>query len=110
VSRVWQKAQDLGVLIYTTSGKSPFSQDCGVKKQVRRACLSISTNIAEGQGRYSKKEFRNYLSIANGSVYEVISSIYFAERLGFVTREELSTIISKCSEISRMIKGLRNNP
>jgi four helix bundle protein len=55
---VWQKAQDLGVLVYSTSGKGPIAKDFGIKNQIRRASLSISTNIAEGQGRYSIKSSR----------------------------------------------------
>ena len=106
---VWQKAQDLGVMIYSTSGKGQFAKDYGIKNQIRRAGLSISSNIAEGQGKYSNKEFRNYLSIANGSVYEVISLIHFAEKLGFISKAEALNVLSKCSEISKMIKGLRNS-
>ncbi|MCJ7500176.1 four helix bundle protein [bacterium] len=106
---VWQKAQDLGVIIYSTSGSGQFARDFGIKNQIRRASLSVSSNIAEGQGRYSNKEFKNYLSIANGSLYEVISLIHFSEKLNLVTRVEALTIISKCSEISKMIKGLRNS-
>jgi four helix bundle protein len=106
---VWQKAQDLGVMIYSTSGDGLFAKDHGIKNQIRRASLSVSSNIAEGQGKYSNKEFRNYLAIANGSVYEVISLIHFAEKLKLVSQVEAMTIISKCSEVSKMIKGLRNS-
>lgn len=58
---------------------------------------------------FSKKEFRHYLSIANGSTYEVISLIHIAHKIGYLTLAETEDIIEKCSEISRMLKGLRKS-
>ena len=107
--KVWQKAQDLGVFIYETTDIGELAKDYGIRNQIRRASLSISSNIDEGQGRYSSKEFRNYLSIANGSVYEVISLIHFAGRLRLIEKDVASMIILNCTEISKMIKGLRNS-
>jgi len=96
-------------LIYRASSTGQFAKDYALKNQIRRAALSISSNIAEGQGRFGPKEFRNYLSIANGSIYEVISQVHFARDLGYVTPIEAEDILARCSEVSRMVKGLRNS-
>ena len=106
---VWKKAQALGQLIYELTATGNLTRDFSLKDQIRRAALSISSNIAEGQGRYSNKEFRNYLSIANDSTYEVISLTRFAHGVGHITHIEAEEVVERCSEISRMIKGLRNS-
>lgn len=106
---VWQKAQALGLFIYELTATGYLSRDFSLKDQIRWAALSISSNIAEGQGRYSNKEFRRFLSIANGSTYEVISLIQFSNKIGYLDKTEADIIIENCSEISRMIKGLRNS-
>lgn len=106
---VWVKAQDLGEIIFKLSATYPFSKEFSLKDQIRRAALSISSNIAEGQGSFSRKEFRYYLSVANGSTYEVISLIHFAKKTGYVSVCDVEDIHSGCSEISRMLKGLGKN-
>ena len=106
---VWKKAQALGQLIYELTATGNLVRDFSLKDQIRRAVLSISSNIAEGQGRYSNKEFRRYLSISNGSTYEVISLTRFAHGVGHITRIKAEDVVERCSEISRMIKGLRNS-
>jgi len=106
---VWQKAKELGLLVYGVSGTGEFGKDYAIKNQIRRAVISISSNIAEGQGRMGPKSFSNYLSIANGSTYEVISQIHFARDLGYLTPIEAEEILARCSEVSRMVKGLRNS-
>jgi len=106
---VWQKAQRLALLIYEKSATGPFAKDYPLKGQIRRAAISIFSNIAEGQGRFSPKEYRHYLSISNGSVYELISQVHFARKLGYLTAAESEAILNLCSETSKMIKGLRNS-
>ena len=106
---VWVRAQELGEIIFELTATNPFAKAFSLKDQARRAVLSISSNIAEGQGRFSKKEFRHYLSIANGSTYEVISLTHFARRTGHLSDFNAEDILGRCSEISRMIKGLRNS-
>jgi four helix bundle protein len=106
---VWEKAQNLGEDIYKLTTKGPISSDFSLKDQIRRAVLSISSNIAEGQGRFSKKEFRHYLAIANGSTYEVISLIHFTRKVGYLSQSDVKDILDKCSEVSRMLKGLRKS-
>ena len=106
---VWQKAQDVGEIVYQLSMCGALAKDFTMKDQLRRAALSISSNIAEGQGRLGPKEFRYFLSIANGSAYEVISIIRFSKKIGYLSPSNAEKIIEMCSEISRMIKGLRKS-
>ena len=105
--QVWVKAKDLSLEIYRLSSAGPFSKDWSLKDQIRKAAVSVPSNIAEGQGRFSKKEFMNYLSIANGSIYEIITQLHIARELEYITPIEATDLIGRASEISRMIKGLR---
>jgi four helix bundle protein len=106
---VWQKAQKLGRLIYEISSTGSLAKDFALKNQMRRAVISIFSNIAEGQGRFSTKEYLHYLSIANGSTYELISQVHFARELGFIEDQESSNIVGLCNEVSLMIKALRKS-
>jgi len=104
---VWCKARDLNTQIYKITGKGPFGKDYPLRDQIRRAAISISSNIAEGFGRYSKKEYANFLSIAAGSASEVKSQILLAHELRYVDKEESERISEFCMEICRMVTGLR---
>ena len=100
------KAKDLSLEIYRLSSVGGFSKDWSLRDQIRKAAVSVPSNIAEGQGRFGKKEFMNFLSIANGSVYEIITQVHLVRDLGYITPKEAADLIGRCSEISRMIKGL----
>jgi four helix bundle protein len=104
---VWRKAKDLTTEIYRATGKGPFAKDYPLRNQIRRASISISSNIAEGFGRYNVGEFANFLSIASGSTTEVKSQVHIARELGYVDSKEADAIIESCNEITRMIAGLR---
>jgi len=86
-----------------------FNQDYALRNQLRRASISISSNIAEGYGRHSRKEFLRFLSIANGSVFEVRSQIKLAKNINYIQEEEAKKLITLCREISRLIGGLRKS-
>jgi four helix bundle protein len=75
---------------------------------MRRASLSILSNIAEGFGRHGKQDFRHFLSIANGSANELRAQLHLVKELEYVQYHEIEKLIDVCTEISRMIKGLRN--
>jgi four helix bundle protein len=105
--QVWRKAKDLGREIYSITSKGAFSKDYPLRDQIRRAVISISSNIAEGFGRYNPGEFRNFLSIASGSTTEVKSQIYLAMEIGYLTEAEADRLIQMCDEITRMIAGFR---
>ena len=105
--KVWQKSKRLGREIYLHTNTGAFSKDYPLRDQIRRAVISISSNIAEGFGRYNPGEFRNFLSIASGSTTEVKSQIYLAKEIGYIGESEAERLIQMCDEITRMIGGLR---
>src|SRR6476659_1156091 len=80
----WQKAMDLVELVYGATRGFPREEVYGLTSQVRRAAVSVPSNIAEGQGRASTKEFLHHLSIARGSLFEVETQVLVAQRLGYL--------------------------
>jgi four helix bundle protein len=105
----WQKSRKLFVAIHRKSEVGRLKNDFSFKSQFRRAAHSIPTNIAEGFGRYSDKEFLRFLSIANGSAYEVRSHIILAQDVEYLTPEAAGILNDKCQEVSRLIEGLRKS-
>jgi four helix bundle protein len=84
--RVWQRAIDLVAAVYRISGKFPKGEVFGLTGQMRRAAVSVPSNIAEGHTRASTKEYLNHISIAQGSLAEVETQLEIAARLGYVIR------------------------
>ncbi|QJW96192.1 four helix bundle protein [Frigoriglobus tundricola] len=105
----WQKATDLVEAVYALSAGFSREEMCGLTTQVRRAAVSVPSNIAEGQGRWTTGEFVQFLGIANGSLREVGTQIHVAVRLGFVSRIDSETVLRLASEVGRLIYGLRNS-
>ena len=103
---VWQKAIDLVCLIYEITKTFPKEEIYGLTSQIRRAIVSVPSNIAEGQGRKSPPEFRRFLSIARGSLAEVETQLIIAIRLGYMENTQLRGIISLHEEINKMISSL----
>jgi four helix bundle protein len=101
----WQKAFDLAGGVYEITRKVAFSKDFGLSSQIQRAATSIMANIAEGYERQSPKEFYHFLKIARGSCSEVRSHLYLAQRIGYVSEVEFSTLMSMAQETSRLISG-----
>jgi four helix bundle protein len=101
---VWQKSVDMVTRIYTETKRWPKEELYGLTSQIRRAAVSIPSNIAEGAGRSGQKEFSRFLSIALGSLAEVETQIVIAARLGFL--QEVSDLDKGLQEIRRMIIGL----
>lgn len=109
----WKYSIDLAVDIYRITKTFPKDELFSLTNQMRRASSSISANIAEGCGRYNYKEKLQFYRIANGSLLEVKSFCYLANKLGYIKNEELSEIIKKvvvCQKlISALIKAVRVN-
>jgi len=105
----WQKSKNLSILIYRITGKDPFRKDFNLKNQIRKASISVMSNIAEGFDRYGTKEFMYFLSIARGSVAEIRSQVHLAEELGYINKMEATLIIDLCIEIGLIIGGLRKS-
>lgn len=105
---VWQKAMDLGVLIYQLSAKFPRIETYRLVDQVTRSVVSVPTNIAEGRGRATKREYAHFLSVAKGSLMETETYVTFAIRLGYSTEAETQPIRALITEISKMLTVLRS--
>jgi four helix bundle protein len=105
---VWQKSMELVERIYRMTKVFPKEELYGLTSQIRRAAVSIPSNIAEGQARKSTAEFRNFLSIAQGSRAEVETQTLIAQRLGYVTSQQIQEIMNLLDEISRMLNSLQS--
>lgn len=105
---VWQKAKALSVAVYRVTGSGEFARDFGLRDQIRRAAVSVMSNIAEGFERYSRTEFRHFLSIARGSASEVRSQLHLARELGYIAEADFKMLYDECLEISRMLASLRS--
>ena len=103
---VWQKAMDLVELVYTATRGWPKEELYGLTNQVRRAAVSVPSNVAEGQGRASTKEFLHHLSMARGSLLEVETQLLVARRLGYSSPEALDHLLTCTAEVGRLINGL----
>lgn len=105
----WQKAMDLVDLIYTISRTFPKEELYGLTSQIRRAAVSVPSNIAEGQGRRTTGEFRQSLSVAHGSLREVETQIMIAHRQRFIPKEDGDSVLTLASEVGRLTQGLINS-
>ena len=103
---VWQKAIDLSVEVYRLVKLLPKIETYALSDQMRRAVVSIPSNIAEGQGRNSTKEFVHFLGIARGSQKELETQLYLCMRFEYFTEEEISTAMNLCEEIGKMLNAL----
>ena len=104
--KVWQKSREINLKIYQLSNKGVFAKDFGLRDQIRRASVSILSNIAEGFERNGNKEFGQFLSIAKASAGEVRSQLYIAKDLEYVSDAEFTEVVNGLLEISKMINGL----
>jgi four helix bundle protein len=103
---VWQRSIDLTECIYLLTASFPPQEIYGLTSQLRRAAVSVASNIAEGAGRGSKKEFRQFLWIARGSNYEVQTQLVIAARLQLASFGQIAQAELLSSEIGRMLAGL----
>jgi len=102
----WQKARELTELVYLITKESIFYRDKGLREQIRRASVSVMSNIAEGFGRGGKREFIQFLSIAKGSVTEIQSHLYVALDMGYINQHIFEKTYKTAEDISCMIYGL----
>ena len=104
---VWQKAMDLAEEIHRLSKTFPREELYGLTSQIRRAAVSVPSNIAEGHARQSTAEFRNFLSIALGSLAEVDTQQLLAQRFEYLTPEQATKAAQLMEEIAKMLHSLR---
>jgi len=103
--KVWQKAISLVTKIYKATANYPQSEQFGLTSQIRRASVSIPSNIAEGFGRNSDKDFIQFLRISLGSLFEIQTQLEISKNLGFITIEEYNSLLNDSVEIEKMLKA-----
>lgn len=103
---VWQRAVEMTVLLYRATSSFPREEIYGLSSQLRRAGVSVASNIAEGWGRQSDGEYKHFLGIARGSNLEVQTQLTIARQLGFGDDTVLVTAEALSNEVSRMLVGL----
>jgi four helix bundle protein len=106
---VWQKAIVFADIIYGNTRHFPADERFGLTTQMRRAAVSVSSNIAEGSSRSSRIEFARFVEIAGGSVFEVVSQSFIAQRQAFLSESDFRVIYTAAEEESRMLSGLRRS-
>ncbi len=106
--QIWQEARRLTNKIYDATKKQSFSRDYGLCDQIRRATVSIMSNIAEGHERGGNQEFLQFLSIAKGSCGEVRCQLYVVLDQGYLERNECETLIDEFKKLSIMINNFMN--
>jgi four helix bundle protein len=104
---VWQRAMDLTSRVYRVSQLLPLDERFGLISQLRRAAVSVPTNIAEGRQRSSTKDFLRFLSIAAGSLAELETLIELAGRLYQLQSDQVNELASEADEVGRMLRALQ---
>jgi len=104
---VWQRGITLAESIYRLTRDFPKDETYGMSSQLRRAAVSISSNIAEGHERDSTKEYLHHLSYALGSIAEVQTLLVIASRLNYLTEDTMKSLLGECDEMERMIHSIK---
>ncbi len=103
----WQKARELNREIYLLTNTGAFAKDFGLRDQIRRASVSVSSNIAEGFDRSSRAEFHRFVVIAKASCAEVQSQLYLALDIGYLDHKEFEVLMAQAKEVVKILGGLR---
>ena len=106
---VWEKAICFADTVYLITREFPSDERFGLTNQMRRAAVSISSNIAEGSSRNSRKDFARFVEIATGSLFEVVSQSFISRNQGLLTPEEFEILYLAAEEQGRMLSGLRRS-
>jgi len=107
--KAWQFAMKLVKEIYLLTRQWPHEELYTLTSQIRRAAISIPSNIAEGQGRRSPNDFKRFLSIAYGSLMEVECQLLISRDLGYLSKVRLETVLELTGELGRVLNGLRQS-
>jgi len=103
---VWQKAVDLVTSVYVVTKQFPKEELYTLTSQIRRAAISIPSNIAEGRGKRSTRDFMRYLNIAYGSAAELETQLVIARNLDYISQKTVEPLFEKIARINRMINGM----
>jgi len=104
--KIWQKSMELTKVVYFSTDSFPSKETFGIVSQMRRAAISIPSNIAEGFMRRHNKEYKQFLHIALGSLAELETQIILSEQLNFLKNKQSESIQSNINEVNKMIMGL----
>lgn len=107
--KIWQKGMDIAEKVYTISAELPNEEKFNLIPQIKRCAVSIPSNIAEGSGRNSKKEFVQFLGIANGSSFELITQLMLLQRLNLIQEERIKQLIDDIVEVCNMNFALQRS-
>lgn len=105
---VWRKSAEFADLLYQLTRSFPIEERFGLTNQMRRASVSISSNIAEGSSRSSKTDYSRFIELAAGSLFEVISQAHVAVRQMYLSEEDFRSIHASAEALSRMLSGLKS--
>ena len=106
---VWQRAVGLASFVYEFTRAFPGEEKFGTVSQMRRAAVSVSSNIAEGSSRSSRQDFARFVELAVGSLYELVSQGFVAQKQGFLDDQAFQRLYTEADELIRMLSGLRNH-
>jgi four helix bundle protein len=104
--KVWQKGMELVEIVYRSTSSFPSTETYGIVSQMRRAAVSIPSNIAEGFMRRHNKEYKQFLYIVLGSLAELETQVILAKELGFLERDQDDTFLNNIEELNKMVTGL----
>lgn len=107
--KIWQKSMELTKLVYEFVAYLPSDEKYGLISQIKRSSISIPSNIAEGAGRNSNKEFKHFLSIANGSTYELQTQLILTVGLNLVSIEKIQHVLDLVTEVQKMNYSFQKN-
>lgn len=105
----WQAAINLADSVYKITRTFPDTERFGLTNQMRRAAVSVPSNIAEGSSRSSRPDFARFVEIATGSLFEIISQATLAKLQGLLTKPDFDQLYSTCEKLSKMLSGLRKS-
>ncbi|MHC2991807.1 30S ribosomal protein S23 [Pontibacter sp. HJ8] len=105
--KVWQRSMELAKTVYETTATFPAYEKYGLTSQIKRATVSIPSNIAEGAGRNSYKEFGQFLSIALGSAFELETQLILANSFGLINDTQLEMLLKQLEQIQKMINSFK---
>lgn len=106
---VWHRAVELASVVYDVTNRFPADERFGLTSQMRRAVVSVSSNIAEGSSRSSRADFARFVELAVGSLYELLSQAYVARKQGFLSEDDFRKLHSAAEDLIRLSSGLRNH-
>ena len=104
--QVWRKAKDLAIYIYKVTNKGDICRDFGLRDQIRRAVISVASNIAEGDERDTNKESVRFLYIAKGSLAELLTQIIISREINYIADEEFKYVVTESEAIGKMLGKL----